>query len=61
MPYNYEILKEVIGAADYIYDLEIKYQKIFNIYKYKPLIYFGGATTECFNISCMNLLTTLAY
>jgi len=52
IPYSYEIIKEIKGSPDFIYDKEIELQKQYKQYSYKPLISFGGET-ECFNISIL--------
>ena len=52
MPYSYEVLKEIKGSPDFIYDEEKELHKKYKIYKYTPLISFGGET-ECFNISIL--------
>ena len=48
MPYNYEIVKVIIGEARDISKLEKELQKINKDNKYLPNINFGGAS-ECFN------------
>ena len=49
MPYNYEIIQEIIGNPTDIYYLE-KYLKknIREFFKYSPKIFFQGALTECY-------------
>ena len=49
MPYAYSVIKEIVGDAAYIYDLETKLHNLNKEYKYIPLIPFDGHLTECFN------------
>ena len=48
MPYAYTVVKEIVGASDYIYDLEIKLHQLNKENKYIPNISFDGSLTECF-------------
>ncbi|WP_198333623.1 GIY-YIG nuclease family protein [Psychrobacter namhaensis] len=48
MPYDYEVLYEVIGHGHYIWDLEKRLHNLLRDNNYKPLVYFGGRT-ECFD------------
>lgn len=48
LPYDYEILQEIIKDSEIIYDLEHDILKDLYDFKYKPLISFGGET-ECFS------------
>lgn len=52
LPYSYEIIKEIKGSPDFVFDKEIELQKLYKQYSYKPLISFSGET-ECFNISIL--------
>lgn len=52
MPYSYEVIKEIKGSPDFIYDKEHELHKVYKNFKYKPLLYFPGQT-ECFNISIL--------
>lgn len=54
-PYSFEIIKEIKGSADFIYDKEIELHKIYKEYKYKPLLDFKGKT-ECFSLKLLNLI-----
>lgn len=54
MPYSYEILKEIKGSADFVWDKEKELHKLYKQYSYKPLKSFDGQT-ECFTI---NILTS---
>ena len=47
MPYNYNIVLELKGSSQYVWDLETKLkQNLKN--SYRPLIPFGGSHTECY-------------
>jgi hypothetical protein len=50
MPYNYEIIHEIISTALYIWNLEATFHKKYKSSSYKPLIPFGGAF-ECYSIN----------
>lgn len=50
MPYSYEVINEVRGAADAIYDLENILKTHLRSSHYTPEIPFGGSLTECFKI-----------
>lgn len=52
MPYSYEVIKEIKGSSDFIWDKEVELHRIYKKFKYKPSIYFAGCT-ECFNISIL--------
>lgn len=54
MPYNFCVLKEIIGEVDKIWDLEHEIQRSLKEYKYRPLIEFGGFT-ECFTTDIKNI------
>lgn len=47
MPYIYQVLHEVDGRPDYIYNLEKRLHRLLSRYNYKPSIDFHGVT-ECF-------------
>ena len=47
MPYNYEIINEIIADASYIWDLEMSLHKRYKEHSYKPLVKFGGMF-ECY-------------
>lgn len=49
MPYSYEIIKEIKGSPDFVWDKEIALHRLYKQYKYKPKLNFGGIT-ECYNI-----------
>jgi len=53
MPYSYEIVKEIKGLPDFIWDKEIDLQKKYKNFSYSPLIQFGGSKQECFNTSIL--------
>lgn len=48
IPYNYEIIQEIIGSAKEIVNLELKLKKEHKIFKYIPKIKFNGMH-ECYN------------
>lgn len=48
MPYNFEIIKEVKGGAEFIWNLELEEKRKLKCLHYIPKIYFGGSKTECF-------------
>ena len=52
MPYSYEVIKEIKGSPDFIFDKENELQKLYKEFKYRPLIRFDGIT-ECFNMSIL--------
>lgn len=47
MPYSYEILQEIKGTAEEIWELELKNKRELKEFSYKPKIKFSGQT-ECF-------------
>jgi len=48
MPYEWEILLELPGAAEEIYDLEVQFKTEMEEFHYKPKIAFNGSGTECY-------------
>lgn len=48
IPYNYKIINEIKGTAEYVWELEAKYKQDLKQYRYKPKIKFNGSTYECF-------------
>jgi hypothetical protein len=48
MPYMYEVVSEVYGNAEDIWDLELSEKRRLKEYNYQPLIKFAGSKTECF-------------
>lgn len=54
LPYSYEILEEIKGSSDFVWDKE-KLHKLCRQFRYKPLNYFQGET-ECFSMECLKLL-----
>ena len=58
LPYSYEILKEIKGSPDFIYDKEKELHKLCKKYKYKPLISFAGES-ECFTLNCLSILNLI--
>ena len=49
MPYEWEILLELPGTAEEIYDLEVLFKTEMNEFHYKPKISFNGYKTECYS------------
>lgn len=48
MPYMYEVIHEIKGDAEAIFDLELKNKQLIKDYKYSPQIEFAGSVHECF-------------
>ena len=48
MPYEWEILLELPGTAEVVYDLEVAFKTEMQEFHYKPKIAFNGSTTECY-------------
>lgn len=48
MPYAYEIMKEIIGDAEFIWQLENDTKHQLKQYHYLPIIKFAGSARECF-------------
>ena len=48
MPYDWQILLELPGTAEEIYDLEVAFKTEIQEFHYKPKISFNGSTTECY-------------
>ncbi|UNK04734.2 GIY-YIG nuclease family protein [Psychrobacter raelei] len=48
MPYTWEVIFEVEGAGDFIYDIEYRLHSLVKGYRYNPKIQFRGYT-ECFS------------
>lgn len=48
MPYDYDVLYEVLDTADYIYNLEQRLHSLLSKHLYEPNIEFGGSVKECF-------------
>jgi len=47
IPYNFKVLQEIIGTAEYTHNLEKQLKRLNKKYKYLPKINFGGKY-ECF-------------
>ena len=54
MPYAYRVIDEIIGAPEFIYDLETKMHRQHKEHQYSPKIYFYGSSTECFKTYLTN-------
>ena len=50
MPYNYEIIQNISEQSEIIWELEKLLFKMYNSFKYTPLINFGGSYSECFKL-----------
>lgn len=48
MPYDFDILLELEGTAEEIYDMEVKFKEQMNKYHYKPKMSFNGSKSECY-------------
>ena len=46
--YQWEILLELPGTAEVVYDLEVAFKTEMQEFHYKPKIAFNGSTTECY-------------
>lgn len=52
MPYNYEILKQIVSFDRlFIWNLEKQNKKILSSYRYSPVILFSGGKTETFTMN----------
>jgi len=58
MPYNYEIIQEILGDSSYICNLERELKSNIKSYKYIPLIPFNGKH-ECFTIESLKSISTI--
>lgn len=59
MPYSYDIIKELFGTPDFVFDLEASMKKGLQS-SYQPQIKFAGSVTECYSdlneiLSCLSL------
>jgi len=48
LPYNFKVIKEILGNADFIFNLENELKNFNKEYKYKPKIKFSGIN-ECYS------------
>jgi hypothetical protein len=55
MPYEYTIMQEIKGTADYVWDKEKEFKNKYKTYLYTPNIKFAGSKTECFNENAISL------
>lgn len=55
LSYSYEVLKEIKGSPDFIWNKEKELHKLCKEFKYKPLTPFCGKT-ECFTLEVLSLL-----
>lgn len=58
MPYNYSVVKQIIGEAGVIYDLEKNKLKALRPYKYIPRLQFKGFT-ECIKLEESEIIKKL--
>lgn len=56
IPYSYEIIKEIKGSPDFIWNKEKELHRLCRASKYMPLMSFGGET-ECFTLKCLDSLS----
>ena len=56
LPYSYEIIKEIKGSPDFIFDEEKRLHRLCKQFSYTPNIHFEGIT-ECFTLEALQLLT----
>ena len=58
MPYSYEIIKEIKGTAEEIWDLENAFKKKYKDSRYEPKIKFAGFKKECYKFKLYENITT---
>lgn len=58
MPYNYNIIYEISGSPDYIYNLEKSLHSNFISSSYTPLLNFSGSKRECFDTEILYKIET---
>ena len=53
MPYNFEIVQEVIGDPYLVFNLELKVKSyiIQNKLQYNPKLSFSGSVKECYSLN----------
>lgn len=49
MPYEWEILLELPGTSEAVYDMEVAFKTEMHQYHYEPKINFNGYKTECYS------------
>lgn len=55
IPYSYEVIKEIKGSPDFVFDKEKELHRKYKNYRYVPLKDFGGKY-ECFDKEILDLL-----
>ena len=55
IPYSYQILKEIKGSPDFVWNKERELHILCKSFKYTPQLSFFGMR-ECFTLECLNLL-----
>jgi hypothetical protein len=55
LPYSHEIIKEIKGSPDFVWDKEKELHEACKKFTYSPSILFGGHT-ECFTLECKQIL-----
>lgn len=50
LPYSYEIIQEIRGTCQQVWEFELFVKKQLSLYKYQPSLKFSGSATECFKI-----------
>ena len=58
MPYQYEVIREIVGSAEFIFNKENELKRMLSEHKYLPLIKFHGMH-ECFNTDILENINTL--
>ena len=61
MPYNFDIIKEIKGNPEYIWNIENKLKEKYKHLSYRPEIKFGGYKTECYSTNIINELNMKKY
>lgn len=47
--HNDEVVLEIKGTGEEIWDLELEWKRRLKNYKYRPELFFRGSKTECFS------------
>jgi hypothetical protein len=61
MPYNFDIIKEIKGNPEYIWNIENKLKEKYKHLSYRPEIKFGGYKTECYSTNIISELNMKEY
>lgn len=54
-PFEYKVIKTIIGSPLFVYDEEVRLHRKFRNYKYTPIKQFAGST-ECFSLDILPLI-----